>query len=85
MFEGHVRRAGLRSIRLHDLRHTCATLSLGSGIPTKVVSEWLGHATTSITDDLYRHVTPPMLEEAGARLTAMILGSSSGIASDIHR
>jgi integrase len=49
-----------------------------AGIPTKVVSEWLGHATTSITDDLYRHVSVPMLAEAGERLTAVILGDGSG-------
>jgi integrase len=77
LFQGHLRRAELPPIRLHDLRHTCATLSLRSGIPTKVVSEWLGHATTSITEDLYRHVTPAMLEEAGARLTAIVLGARS--------
>jgi integrase len=76
-FERLVRRANLRPIRLHDLRHTCATLSLGSGIPTKVVSEWLGHATTAMTDDLYRHVTPAMLEDAGARLTVMIVPAES--------
>lgn len=72
MFERLVRRAELRPIRLHDLRHTAATLALGGGIPTRVVSEWLGHATTSITEDVYQHVVPSMLEEAGAKLTALI-------------
>lgn len=69
-----VKRLGLPPIRLHDLRHTCATISIGSGIPTVVVSSWLGHANTSITDNLYRHVSPAMLEEAGAKLSAIILG-----------
>ena len=77
-FERLVRRAGVRAIRLHDLRHTTATLSIGSGVPVKVVSEWLGHATTAITTDLYQHATPAMLEEAGARLTAAILGEAPG-------
>lgn len=74
-FERHVRRTGLRRIRLHDTRHTAATLSLQAGIPTKVVSEWLGHASIAITDDLYRHAIPSMPEEAGRRLTDLILGT----------
>ena len=45
-----------------------------TGIPTKVVSEWLGHSSTAITEDLYRHVTPAMLEEAGIALTTAVLG-----------
>src|SRR5690606_25149602 len=45
-------------IRLHDLRHTNATLSLKAGVHPKVVSERLGHASIAITLDLYSHVTP---------------------------
>lgn len=71
-FECHVRRAGLRMIRLHDTRHTCATLALEAGVPTEVVSKWLGHSSVAITQDIYQHVTPSMLEEAGERLSAAI-------------
>jgi integrase len=73
MFERNARRAGLRSIRFHDLRHTMATLALQAGIPVKVVSEWLGHSSTTITSDLYQHVTPSMDEQAGARVTGLLL------------
>jgi integrase len=73
-FEGHVKAAKLRSIRLHDLRHTAATLALKAGIPTEYVAQWLGHSSASITRDLYQHVTPSMSEEAAARLTALVLG-----------
>lgn len=71
-FECHQRRAGVRLIRLHDCRHTCATLSLEEGIPTEVVSKWLGHSSVAITQDIYQHVTPGMLEDAGERLSAAI-------------
>lgn len=55
-----------RRIRIHDLRHTAATLLLGAGVPAKIVSERLGHATIGITLDLYSHVTGDM--QAGAAL-----------------
>lgn len=61
-------------IRPHDTRHTAATLLLEAGIPVKVVSEHLGHSTTSITADFYQHVAPHMQEEAAKKLGAMLLG-----------
>ena len=67
-----VRRSGLRSIRLHDTRHTAATLALRAGIPTEVVSRWLGHSSVSITQDLYQHEIPQLLEEAGELLSNLI-------------
>jgi integrase len=51
-------------IRLHDLRHTWATLALAKGIPAKIVSERLGHASIAITLDMYSHVTPTMQTDA---------------------
>jgi len=51
-------------IRLHDLRHTWATLAMRSGVPPKVVQERLGHAKISITLDIYSHVLPGMQREA---------------------
>ncbi len=65
-FRQAVRRSMLPSIRLHDLRHTHATLALQAGIHPKVVSERLGHATVSITLDTYSHAIPAMQEEAAA-------------------
>ena len=63
-----VRKAKLPAIRLHDLRHTHATLALQAGVHPKVVSERLGHATVSITLDTYSHAIPAMQEEAAGRL-----------------
>lgn len=57
--------------------HTCATMALQAGVPTRVVSEWLGHASTSITEDIYQHVIPSMMEEAGALVTNLVLGDES--------
>ena len=59
-----VRRAGLRGIRLHDLRHTHATLMLKANVHPKIVSERLGHSTIGITLDTYSHVTPGLQEAA---------------------
>ena len=65
-FERVVGRSGLPIIRLHDLRHTHATLLLKAGVPVKVVSERLGHATASFTLDVYGWVLPGMQAEAAA-------------------
>ena len=65
---------GLPAIRLHDLRHTHATLMLGAGVPVKVVSERLGHATATITLEIYQHVLPGMQAEAAAKFAAIVGG-----------
>jgi integrase len=49
-------KAGLGRVRVHDLRHTWATLALSRGIPLEVVSERLGHASPTITLNVYRHL-----------------------------
>ncbi|MEJ9212052.1 site-specific integrase [Bacillus smithii] len=51
-------------IRVHDLRHTHATLMLLQGIPVKVVSERLGHASIEITLNIYGHLLPSIQKEA---------------------
>ncbi len=67
-------RVGLpNSVRFHDLRHTCATLLLSRGVPVKVVSEMLGHASVGITLDTYSHVLPDM-QESAARAMGEALG-----------
>ncbi len=66
--------ADVPRIRLHDARHTAATLMLSNGTPTKVASELLGHASPMITQSLYQHVMPGMAESAGEALSALVLG-----------
>jgi integrase len=63
-FRSLCKRAGLATIRFHDLRHTCATLLPGRNVNPKIVSEMLGHASIAITLDTYSHVLPNMQNEA---------------------
>ena len=67
-----VRQAKLPQIRLHDLRHSHATLALRAGIHPKVVSERLGHATVAITLDTYSHAIPALQEEAASRIAGLV-------------
>ena len=65
-FDRTVRRSSLPRIRLHDLRHTHATHLLAAGVNVKIVSERLGHASTSFTLDTYGHVMPGQQATAAA-------------------
>lgn len=65
----------LSEIRLHDLRHTSATLLLTAGIHPKIVSERLGHAKVSITLDVYSHAVPTLQREAAGKLASLVYGS----------
>lgn len=67
-FKPILEREGLPNIRLYDLRHTCATLLLYREVNPKIVSERLGHASTTLTMDIYSHVLPDMQQEASDKL-----------------
>lgn len=81
-FGNTLRRLGLPVIRLHDLRHTSATLALGAGIHPKVVSERLGHSNIMITLETYSHVIPGLHEAAADQLAAVISATSSSRRSE---
>jgi integrase len=76
-FDRRVERFGLPRIRLHDLRHSWATLALSASVPAKVVSERLGHSSIAITLDTYSHVLPAMSLDAAERVAGLILGGTS--------
>ena len=72
-FKPVLKQAGLQeTIRLYDLRHTCATLLLAAGEHPKIVSEMLGHASIQLTLDTYSHVLPDMQQGAVAKLEDML-------------
>ncbi len=59
-------------IRLHDLRHTNASLALAAGVDMKVVSERLGHSQISVTADLYTHVNQGVGRDAANRIAGVL-------------
>lgn len=66
-------RAGVRHVRLHDGRHTAATLLLSEGVHPRVVMELLGHSQMRTTMDIYSHVMPALAREAADRMEAVLL------------
>ncbi len=71
-FERIIREAELPPIRLHDLRHTAASLALAAGVPLKVVSEQLGHSSLAITADTYTSVLPAVAAAAAEAVANVI-------------
>jgi integrase len=66
-FDRLIRTHGLRRIRLHDLRHTSASLGLASGESLLEVSRRLGHSSISVTADIYSHISPEVARESAER------------------
>ncbi|MBG0717566.1 site-specific integrase [Microbacterium sp. 2C] len=69
-FNPALRRAELPAIRVHDLRHTAASLRLAAGFPPYQVSRWLGHASVVTTDTIYSHLYPTDYAQHIARFEA---------------
>ena len=67
-------RAGVRDARLHDARHTAATLLLQQGVPARVAMQILGHSQISLTLGTYSHVVPELAEEAAERMGDALWG-----------
>lgn len=65
-----LKRNGLRPIRFHDLRHSCASLLLKNGVPMKQIQEWLGHSTFATTADIYSHLDFNSKLESADAITA---------------
>ena len=55
LWREHCVALGLPRLRLHDLRHTCATLLLESGAPIDAVKRYMGHSSIQVTSDIYGH------------------------------
>lgn len=63
--------AGVAPLRIHDLRHTCATLAIAAGADVKVLQRMLGHASAALTLDRYGHLLPGQAESVADRLDEM--------------
>ncbi|MDR7415286.1 MAG: site-specific integrase [Armatimonadota bacterium] len=72
-----LRAAGLPRMRLHDLRHSYATLSLKAGVHPRVVQQQLGHSTVTTTMETYSHVLPGLGREAAERLDRVVRESGA--------
>jgi integrase len=71
-FQALAAKAGLPAIRLHDLRHTNASLALEAGVEMKVVSDRLGHSQISVTADLYTHVSRGLGNAAAEQIAGVL-------------
>jgi integrase len=67
-----IKAAGVRTIKFHGLRHTCATLLLQAGVPAHVVQRRLGHKKIEITLSVYAHALPAMQQDAAERLASVL-------------
>jgi len=78
-FQALALKAGLPVIRLHDLRHTNASLALSAGVDLKVVSERLGHSQLAITADLYTHVNRGLGKAAAEQIARALRPASPAV------
>jgi integrase len=75
VFERHVAASTLPRIRLHDLRHTHASILLKAGVPVKVVCERLGHSSPAFNMSVYQHVLPGMQADAARAFGEAVAGA----------
>jgi integrase len=76
-FSRLARQAGLPELTPHGLRHSYATAGIVAGVPVKVMSARLGHASVGITSDLYQHAIPALDAEAATKVADVILGEGA--------
>ena len=73
---------GLRRMRFHDLRHSCASLLLANGVPLKHIQEWLGHSDFTTTANIYAHLDyKSKITSAQAMETGLALPEGGGFGS----
>jgi integrase len=74
--------AGLKIIRLHDARHTHASLMLKQGVHPKIVQERLGHSSIQVTLDTYSHVVPGLQEAAAESFDRLVSSRYNGVCGE---
>ena len=78
-----VKKCGLDGVRLHDARHTHATLLFKSGVSAKVIQERLGHSSVAFTMNTYAHVSPGMQKQAANRFDKTVIPDKSNSNSKV--
>lgn len=63
-FPAFIQRHGMKKMRFHDLRHSCASLLLANGVPLKQIQDWLGHSDFSTTVHIRNHHTNKSIVKA---------------------
>jgi integrase len=74
-FDKVLKKHGLRKVRFHDLRHSCASLLLANGVSMKEIQDWLGHSTFKTTADIYAHLS---YDSKLASANALNIGTAFG-------
>ena len=72
-FKVVLKEKGLKPVRFHDLRHSCASLLLANGVPMKMIQDWLGHSDMGITANIYSHI-----DSESKKASAMAIASALG-------
>lgn len=81
-FPKYIERHGLKKMRFHDLRHSCASLLLANGVPLKQIQDWLGHSDFSTTANIYAHLDySSKLSSAQAMENGIVLPGAGGFES----
>jgi len=81
-FPEYIQKHGMRKMRFHDLRHSCASLLLSNGVPLKQIQEWLGHSDFSTTANIYAHLDyTSKISSAQAMERGMLLPGSNSFES----
>ena len=81
-FPAYIQRHGMKKMRFHDLRHSCASLLLANGVPLKQIQDWLGHSDFSTTANIYAYLDySSKLSSAQAMVDGMFLPDAQGFQS----
>jgi integrase len=78
-FPALLEKHGLRRIRFHDLRHSCASLLLANGVPMKQIQEWLGHSDFSTTANIYAHLDYNSKLDSAQAMTQSLATALAGV------
>lgn len=79
-YKGHLAAAGLPDMRVHDMRHTAASLMFAQGIPLKMISEILGHSSSRVTLDIYAHIYDEGRQQAADQIDEIF--SAKGVSKE---